>query len=159
MEKLSKEYCLLIEDIALVIEDRANLSPLAARIYASLILASNEGMTFDDITVLNQASKSSVSNNMNVLIKLKYIEYYTKPGQRKRFFKASDLYLKTALEKYNELFDKEIKVVEKINDFNKKNNPEKFKKEESFGSLYQEHLNATKEGFKNKINQISNLIT
>lgn len=159
MEQISKEYSLLIEDIALVIEDRANLSPLAARIYASLILASNEGLTFEDITELHHASKSSVSNNMNILIKLKYIEYYTKPGDRKRYFKASNLYIQTAMETYNELFQKEIEVVEKINDFNKKNNPEKFKNEESFGTLYQSHLTETKEGFKSKIKQISILKT
>lgn len=157
MKQISKEYSLLIEDIALVIEERANLSPLTARIYASLILASNDGMTFEDITELHQASKSSVSNGINVLIKLKYIEYYTKPGDRKRYFKASNQYIKKALETYNELFEKEIEVVEKINDFNKKNNPEKFKNEASLGTLYQNHLNETKEGFKSKIKQISDL--
>lgn len=45
MKIISKEYSLLIEEIGVVIEERADLSPLSARIYATLILASNEGLT------------------------------------------------------------------------------------------------------------------
>jgi hypothetical protein len=46
------------------------------------------------------------------------------------------------------LIEKELKVVSKINDFNKNNNPEKFKNEKSLGLLFHEHL----EDLKNKIN-------
>lgn len=157
MKKITKEQSELIEEIGLVIEERADLSPLAARIYATLILASEDGLTFDDITEAHGASKSSVSNNLNVLVKLKYAEYYTKSGERKRYFKASKFYVKTAMEKYNELFEKEINVVDKINNFNKKNNPEKFKNEESVGTLYQNYLSELKDGFERKMKQFKKL--
>lgn len=157
MKKISKEYGLLVEEIGMVIEERADLSPLAARIYATLILASEEGLTFEDITETHQASKSAVSNNLNVLSKLKYIEYYTKPGQRKRYFKASKFYVKTAMEKYNELFEKEVEIVEKINRFNKKHNPDKFKNELSIGSLYRDYLAQLSKGFKEKMQQVKTL--
>lgn len=154
MKNTSEEYSLLIEDIGLVIEERADLSPLASRIYASLILASEDGLTFDDITTIHKASKSSVSNNLNVLVKLNYIEYYTKPGNRKRYFKTSKLYVKTAMQKYNELFEKEIEIVEKINNFNKKHNPEKFKSQHSVGTIYRDYLTKLTEGFKTKMQQL-----
>lgn len=157
MKESSNEYSILIEEIGVIIEERAFLSPLAARIYATLILESDEGLTFQDITELHKASKSSVSNNLNVLVKLKYIEYYTKPGKRKRYFKASKLYVKTAMEKYSQLFEKEIKVVEKINEFNKKNHLEKFKSKESAGTLYQEYLMKLQEELKTKIKQVNEL--
>lgn len=157
MKKITKEQSELVEEIGLVIEERADLSPLASRIYATLILASEDGLTFEDITEAHGASKSSVSNNLNVLVKLKYAEYYTKSGERKRYFKASKFYVKTAMEKYNELFEKEINVVDKINNFNKKNNPEKFKNEESVGTLYQNYLSELKDGFELKMKQFKKL--
>ena len=157
MKKISKEQSELIEEIGRVIEERADLSPLASRIYATLILASDDGLTFEDIIEAHQASKGSVSNNINVLVKLDYVSYYTKPGQRKRFFKASKLYVKTAMEKYQELFEKEINVVDKINKFNKKNNPDKFKDEESVEILYQKYLSELKDGFERKMIQFKKL--
>ena len=123
MKNYSKEHSVLIEDIGLVLEERADLSPLAARIYSTLILSSDDGLLFEDITEMHHASKSSVSNNLNVLVKLKYIEYYTKVGERKKFYRAAKYYVKTALEKYNDMFEKELEMLEKINSFNKINNP------------------------------------
>ncbi|CAM4059278.1 GbsR/MarR family transcriptional regulator [Flavobacterium antarcticum] len=155
MEKLSNENILLIEDIGLALEERADLSPLSARIYSTLILSSDEGLTFEDIVTMHHASKSSVSNNLNVLIKLKYIEYYTKTGQRKRFYRASRFYVKSAMEKYNQMFEKEIEVLEKINSFNKINNPERFESERYMGTIYQKHLIDTTEEFRRKIREIS----
>jgi DNA-binding transcriptional regulator GbsR (MarR family) len=138
----------LIEEVGALLQERANLSPLAARIYATLILSSNEGLSFDAVVKQMQASKSSVSSNLNVLLQLRYIAYYTKPGNRKRYFKTSEFYIKNTMEQQIYLIEKELKVVSKINDFNKNNNPEKFKNEKSLGLLFHEHL----EDLKNKIN-------
>ncbi|MDT7827367.1 hypothetical protein RQM65_01650 [Pricia sp. S334] len=151
---MPKEIIGLVEEVGMAIEERADLSPLAARIYAALILSSEEGLTFDEIVAWHQASKSSVSNNLNVLIKLKYVEFYTKHGDRRRYFRTSKFYVKSAMEKYHEHFEKELDVLEKINAFNKKHNPEKFRNEKSVGTLYQEYLTDLNEGFKNKIKEI-----
>lgn len=154
MKYTNKENGLLTEEIGMVIEERADLSPLAARIYATLILSSDEGLNFEEITNIHQASKSSVSNNLNVLLKLKYVEYYTKPGERKRYFRTSKYYVKTAMEKYHENFEKELRTIKKINAFNKKHNPEKFENEQSVGTLYQQYLTELSNGFQEKINEI-----
>lgn len=144
----------LVEEIGLALEQRADLSPLAARIYAALILSSEDGQTFDEIVAWHQASKSSVSNNLNVLTKLKYVEYYTKPGDRKRYFRTSKFYVKSAMEKYHEHFERELEILVKINSFNKKHNPEKFKNEKSIGTFYQDYLSDLNKGLKEKIKEI-----
>lgn len=153
MNNLS-EYSLLTEEIGMAIEEREGLSPLSSRIYAMLILSSDEGLHFEDIIEAHQASKSAVSISLKILLKLKYVEYYTKPGERKRYFRTSKYYVKTSMEKFSESFEKEIEVVEKINAFNKKNNPEKYKNEKSVGTLYQEYLLQLRDGFKKKIRQV-----
>ncbi len=151
---MTTENSILAEEIGMAIEKRADLSSLAARIYAALILSSEEGLTFDEIVEWHQASKSSVSNNLNVLTKLKYIEYYTKPGNRKRYFRTSKLYVKSAMEKYQEHFEQEMKILEKINVYNREHNPEKFKNEKSVGTVFHDYLADLSKGFQKKIKEI-----
>jgi len=130
----------LIEEIGVINENNLGLSPLAARIYALLITSSYNGLTFDAIREFIGASKSSVSVNLNVLTQLKYIEYYTKSGDRKRYFKVAKYFQIRALQRQREALDVQIKILDKINTFNKTNHPEKFKNEKSFGILMQEYL-------------------
>lgn len=146
---------MLIEEIGLALEERAGLAPLATRIYASLILSSNAGLTFDEIIDITEACKSSVSSNLNVLLQLDYVEYYTKTGDRKRYFKTSKNYVKNAMKQYEDLLNKELEIVNKINDFNKLNNPEKFNKEKSVGSLFREYLIGQLDFISLKIREIS----
>ena len=153
MEDKSKEYSLLIEEVGQVIEERAGLSPLAARIYTTLILASEAGLTFEEITTLHHASKSSVSNNLNVLVKLDYVEYYTKPGERKKHFRSSPNYALNSMRKYEELFEKETAIINKINSYNAEYNSEKFINQKSAGPLYHDFLTKITSEFKNKIQQ------
>lgn len=116
----------LVEETGLVIENRLSISPLAARIYALLILSSLDGLTFDEIRAVIEASKSSTSVNVNVLIQLGYIEYYTKPGDRKRYFKIAKYFQLVSLEKYQKAIESDIQIVEKINAYNKDSHPEKW---------------------------------
>ena len=74
------------------------LAPLAARIYAIMILSPKDGHTFDEILSITKASKSSVSTHLNHLLQLKKVEYFTKPGDRKRYFRASKRYLINTLQ-------------------------------------------------------------
>lgn len=66
-------------------------SPLSGRIIGALLLADPPHMTFDDLCTYLSASKSSISNNLNILMKegINMIEYFTVPGDRKRYFKIS----------------------------------------------------------------------
>lgn len=137
---ISKEKQKLIEEIGLRLEARLHIAPLAARIYALLTLSSYEGLTFEEVREIIGSSKSSTSVNLNVLIQLKHIEYYTKPGDRKRYFRVAKYFQLTTLEVYHESLENEIKLVEKINNYNKKHFPEKFKDEKSLGDITKDYL-------------------
>ncbi|QHI39290.1 hypothetical protein IMCC3317_47000 [Kordia antarctica] len=135
-----KEKEQLIETIGLAIEEQLNLSPLASRIYALLILSSYDGLTFEEIREVIQASKSSTSVNVNVLSQLNYVTFYTKPGDRKRYFKLAKYSSLISLEAYHNTINKEMDMVGRINSYNKKYFPEKFINEESLGHIFQEYL-------------------
>ena len=152
--ELSTQKKELIEDVGILLEERANLSPLASRIYALLILSSYDGMSFENIVKTMQASKSSVSSNLNVLLQLHYIDYHTKSGDRKRYFRTSQFYIKNTMEQQVHLIEKELNIVQKVNDFNKDNNPEKFKNEKSLGLLFEEYLESQRIKIKEKLKEI-----
>ena len=137
---ISKEKRKLIEEIGLRLETRLHIAPLAARIYALLSLSSYEGLTFEEIREIIGSSKSSTSVNLNVLTQLKHIEFYTKPGDRKRYFKIAKYFQLTTLEAHHQSLGNEIKLVEKINNYNKIHYPEKFKDEKSLGDITTDYL-------------------
>lgn len=135
----------LIEEIGLRLETRLHIAPLAARIYALLSLSSSDGLTFEEIREIIGSSKSSTSVNLNVLTQLKHIDYYTKTGDRKRYFKIAKYFQLTTLEAHHLSLENEIKLVEKINDYNKAHYPEKFKNEESLGDITTNYLRKMQE--------------
>ncbi|MGJ8685359.1 MAG: GbsR/MarR family transcriptional regulator [Nonlabens sp.] len=134
------EIKILTEEIGVRFEDCLNLSPLAARVYALIVLSSYDGLTFEEIKEFTSASKSSTSVNINVLTQLGYITFYTKPGDRKRYFKLSKSSQLQQLSLYQEDLDREMAAASKINDFNQKYHPEKFINEETFGHIYQDYI-------------------
>lgn len=150
----SEEKRLLIEEVGLHLEDSHKLTPLASRIYAIMILSSDEGFSFEEIMTITQASKSSVSANISLLVQLNYVEFYTKTGDRKRYFRGTNNYLKLTLQEYLTTIDKELKLVKKINKFNKVNNPTKFIENESMGVFFQEYLTTQKENLKTTIEKM-----
>jgi DNA-binding transcriptional regulator GbsR (MarR family) len=78
----------LVEKIG-VINEKIGMQPVAARINALLQVSNNTLLTFDEIQETLQVSKSSVSNAINILLSTGQIEYFTKPGERKRYFRSN----------------------------------------------------------------------
>lgn len=144
----------LIEDIGLQMEQRLSVSPLAARIYALLVLSSDEGLSFDEIRNCIGSSKSSTSVNLNVLIQLEYVEYHTKTGDRKRYFKVAKYFQLSTLEQQQQTLENDIKLVEKINHFNKNYHLEKFESEQSLGKLTIDYMQKMQALVKETINQL-----
>lgn len=140
MENCNKEKKQLIEEIGLHFEQTHNISPLAARIYAMMILSPSDGHSFEEIVEISGASKSSVSTQLNVLIQLKKVEYFTKSGDRKRYFRASKLYLKKTLEEYDQVINREISITEKIIAYNKKHNQKKFQENGKMALVFKSYL-------------------
>lgn len=154
---LSKELKQLVEEIGIRMEERLNISPLAARIYALLSLSSYNGLTFEEIRRAVNTTKSSASVNINVLTQLGYIDYFTKPGDRKRYFKIAKYYQLQSFEMYLESLEKEIEIVEKINTHNRKHHPDKFNNEKSLGDISQDYLKKLQHLIKDTIEKISHL--
>lgn len=80
----------LIEEMGVYFESQDILSPLSSRIFAYLALTGNSGASFDEIVEELEVSKSSVSTNLQLLQTMGRIGYYTKPGDRRRYFKIAE---------------------------------------------------------------------
>ncbi|KGO84814.1 hypothetical protein Q765_19575 [Flavobacterium rivuli WB 3.3-2 = DSM 21788] len=98
-----KEREELIEMFGVHFENVHHLPPLGSRILATLIIDTcSRKTTFEDIIELTGASKSSVSTNLNLLLKIGKITYYTLPGDRKKYYKPSP---------FSERFDNYMKMI------------------------------------------------
>ncbi|MFV0565917.1 MAG: GbsR/MarR family transcriptional regulator [Flavobacteriaceae bacterium] len=86
MDNLDKTKCKLVEKVGISIEKKNHLAPVAARILAHVILTGKQGTTFEDLVDNLCASKSTISTHLNHLQDLKKIDYFTKTGDRKKYF-------------------------------------------------------------------------
>lgn len=85
-EELKNKKWKLVEKLGVFIEDKDNLAPVAARIISYVILTGKQGTTFEDLVTNLCASKSTISTHLNHLQDLKKLSYYTKIGDRKKYF-------------------------------------------------------------------------
>ena len=76
----------LIERLGVYMESQEQLAPLAARIFATLILTGRKGITFEELVTSLNASKSTICTHLNTLQANGKAGYFTKPGDRKRYF-------------------------------------------------------------------------
>lgn len=119
MTDIQKEKEELIEMFGVQFESQYNLPPLACRILGILIVDScKKGLTFEDLLERVGASKSSVSTNINLLLKLGKIYYYTIPCDRKKYFKPSPL--SEMLKGYLKIVDFEKEIIEKLLSYREK---------------------------------------
>lgn len=86
METLEKKKAYLVEKLGVFLEKKEKYPPMAARIMAHIILTGKQGTTFEDLTFELGASKSTISTHLNHLHDLKRLEYFTKPGDRKKYY-------------------------------------------------------------------------
>ncbi len=76
----------LVEKTGVLLE-QFGFQRMTGRIMGYLILAEPPYKTFDDIREYLQASKSSVSTSLQLLVMQGLVTYFTLPGDRKRYFK------------------------------------------------------------------------
>ncbi len=76
----------LIEKLGVHLEHKEQLAPLAARILADLVLKGRKGETFEKLVCDLNASKSTIFTHLTTLQAANRITYYTKPGDRKKYF-------------------------------------------------------------------------
>lgn len=159
MSNIQKEKEELIEMFGVHFEKHHRLSPLSSRILSLLIVENcKPGLTFDDLVLKLGASKSSVSTNLNLLVKMGKLEYYTVPSDRKKYYRPSSF--GDRMRTYLQIVLDEKKMVSKMVDYRLRTattdseclNLEMLK-------VYQEHVNDF-EGFLNntikKLDKIEN---
>lgn len=108
----------LVEKYGAIMERHENMTPIASRIFATLFIGVNgAGETFEHLVNFLGASKSTISTNLSHLTKSGYITYYTKPGDRKKYFVlAAESFLARMEEERNTLV-KERNIVNEIVDY------------------------------------------
>jgi len=144
----------LIEELGVHFEQLHLLSPLAARVYAILLIEGKEGKTFEELTEMTEASKSTVSNSINLLLQAEMIEYFTVTGDRKRYFRKKPNHLKSRLDKYLYLIDKEISLFEKSIKFFEKEDTEHLEEYKPYLSIYKEYLDKTRDNMKDTLDKL-----
>lgn len=85
-EDICKEKMRLVEKLGVHLESREKLAPVAARIMSYIILTGKKGTTFDELVTILCASKSTISTHLSHLQNLNKVEYFTKTGDRKKYF-------------------------------------------------------------------------
>lgn len=85
-DKLRNQKNNLIERLGILMENKDQLAPVSARIFSYIILTGKVGTTFEDLVSNLGASKSTISTHLSHLQELKKIKYFTKSGDRKKYF-------------------------------------------------------------------------
>jgi DNA-binding transcriptional regulator GbsR (MarR family) len=119
-EDLLKEKLALVEELGIHFESNDNMPPLASRIVVYLILNGAKGTTFEELVDKLEASKSSISTNLQLLQSKDRINYFTKCGDRKRYFKLSPNYAMSRMEERILIWEKEKSTHLKLYNYKKK---------------------------------------
>lgn len=89
-DRMCPEKQNLVERLGVFMEQKEQIAPLAARILSYIILTGSKGTTFEDLVRDLSASKSTISTHLNHLSDLKRIVYFTKPGDRKKYYNMNE---------------------------------------------------------------------
>ncbi|WP_055444258.1 GbsR/MarR family transcriptional regulator [Lacinutrix himadriensis] len=132
-DNICKEKMALVEKLGVHIESRDKLAPVAARILSYVILTGKKGTTFEDLVKILCASKSTISTHLNHLQDLKKIKYFTKTGDRKKYFVINKDTIIQHIDRMVDHWDEERKIhleikmyKETINKHRLENEEEKF---------------------------------
>jgi DNA-binding transcriptional regulator GbsR (MarR family) len=110
----------LVEKLGVNFEKLKILAPVAARIFATLILSEKKGITFDELVEELNASKSTVSTNLEHLQSLNKVSYVTRPGDRKRYFIINPNLILNIIDEMIEKWNNEKSIHQAIIDYKEK---------------------------------------
>ena len=154
---IEKDRQEIIEMFGNHFEQLYNIPPLAARILGTLIIdGCKTGLTFESLIEKMGASKSSISTNLNLLLKMDKISYITKAGDRKKYFKPADL--SQRLDNYLKLVDSEQVILNRMVDYREKTAscPEEICNLQNVRA-YREHVQEVKKLFLKTIDEFKRI--
>jgi len=128
----------LIEELGVHFETEYDIPPLAARILANLVLTDEDGLTFEDCLLKRGASKSSISTSLNLLLQMDFVKYFTKSGDRKRYFKIAEknTFFIKKLDRSLKQLERESNMLHKLTEYNEQFRPEKYKENKNKKTVY-----------------------
>ncbi|MGS2763371.1 GbsR/MarR family transcriptional regulator [Sinomicrobium sp. M5D2P9] len=163
-DKLENEKCNLVEELGVYFEKNEAFSPLSARIFSIMVLTGAGGVTFEELLEKLEASKSSVSTNLQLLQSQGKITYFTKTGDRKRYFKIAPDQMLVRLDEKIEQWKKEKQLLQKVHCYKTKYMQNSGEDADKVGLMFNEHyikfteemlnnLTRLREDISNTINQ------
>ena len=117
------ERAAFIEEMGIYFES-LGLTRMAGRIQGYLMVTEKNLVSFDELTQVLQASKSSISNNLKALVSTGFLKPLTLPGDRKTYYSLwpdidwSQYYRQrmSQIEKLKDLFKKGLELRSDKND-------------------------------------------
>ncbi len=122
LQELEEQKKLLVEKYGLFMEKQEKLAPVAARIFATLLINKETGITFDNLVEFLGASKSTISTNLKNLQKSETIQFFTKPGDRKKYFTLNPIGFLARIEEDLKMYKTEHQLATEIINFKKEAN-------------------------------------
>ncbi|MBI9060009.1 MAG: MarR family transcriptional regulator [Labilibaculum sp.] len=117
LQELEERKKLLVERYGLFMEKQEKLAPIAARIFATLLINKENGTTFDELVAFLGASKSTVSTNLKTLQKSEIVDFFTKPGDRKKYFTLNPIGFLARIEDDLKMYKAEHQLASEIINF------------------------------------------
>lgn len=114
----------IVEKLGVYFEQEKNAPPLAARIFATLISTGNKGVTFEQLVSDLEASKSTISTHLTNLEYNNAITYFTKSGDRKRYYILKPGYIVRKIDSQINQWKTEIAIQKEILEYKKVYNKE-----------------------------------
>ncbi|WP_413998407.1 GbsR/MarR family transcriptional regulator [Flavobacterium sp. W1B] len=159
MATTQKERQEIIEMLGVHFESVFDIPPLAARILGFLIIdGCKSGLTFENLIEKLGASKSSVSTNLNLLLKMEKITYFTVTGDRKKYYKGAPL--SEQLSNYLKMVKSEKIIINKMISYREKTvscTEEKFNLENI--KSYKSHIEQLEQLFVKTISEFKEIET
>ncbi|GHB78666.1 GbsR/MarR family transcriptional regulator [Persicitalea jodogahamensis] len=112
---LRKSQVELLEKAAVLFE-KGNMQPAVAKILALLLVSDNPELSFDEIRETLEISKSAASVAINQLLSSKKIEYITRLGDRKRYFRSRIKSWQEDMEEQNQGLKIAVDILQQIRD-------------------------------------------
>ncbi|SDR89825.1 DNA-binding transcriptional regulator GbsR, MarR family [Gillisia sp. Hel1_33_143] len=112
----------LVERFGVFIEHEDKMAPLEARIFSTLLLTGKGGITFENLVKDLNASKSTICTHLNTLQASGRVSYFTKPGDRKRYFNLTPNRLVQVMDEMLDNWNKQYDIHSDIINYKKEAN-------------------------------------
>jgi len=160
-EEICKQKMSLVEKLGVHLENREQLAPVAARILAYIILTGKKGTTFEEMVTVLCASKSTISTHLNHLQDLNKIQYFTKTGDRKKYFVIKKDTIIQHIDNMVSHWDEERKIHVEIKDYKESINNVKIENDDekfdlSFHDDYIQFIDGASDSIKALREKITN---